>query len=108
MSRGKDKNLASTANGNGVESGLAATQLVSIAQSPAGVGLSTAALESSVRLPAMLAPGTSVPDGAARKTRSAADLKLARESRANEALKMKDEQLKILSDQNSQVGLCSG
>jgi hypothetical protein len=101
MSRGKDKNMGLTAN-NG-EPVFAATQLVGIAQTPGGIAASTTALESSVRLPAMLAPGTSASDGQSRKTRSAADLKLARESRANEALKMKDEQLKILSDQNSQV-----
>lgn len=37
------------------------------------------------------------------KTRTVADLRAARESRANEALKMKDEQLRILQDQNSQL-----
>ena len=38
-----------------------------------------------------------------KKARSAMELKVARESRANEALKMKDDQLRILTDQNSQV-----
>lgn len=37
------------------------------------------------------------------KTRTVADLRAARESRANEALKMKDEQLRILQDQNNQL-----
>lgn len=37
------------------------------------------------------------------KTRSVADLRAARESRANEALRMKDEQLRILQDQNNQL-----
>lgn len=35
--------------------------------------------------------------------KSADDLKKARESRAAEALRMKDEQLRILSDQNSNL-----
>ena len=35
--------------------------------------------------------------------KSADELKKARESRASEALKMKDEQLRILSDQNSSL-----
>lgn len=43
------------------------------------------------------------PPGAATKTRTVADLRAARESRANEALKMKDEQLRILQDQNNQL-----
>lgn len=34
---------------------------------------------------------------------SAEDLRKARESRASEALKMKDEQLKILSEQNANL-----
>lgn len=38
-----------------------------------------------------------------KKTRTMADLRAARESRANEALKMKDEQLRILQDQNNQL-----
>jgi hypothetical protein len=38
-----------------------------------------------------------------RKPRSVADLRAARESRANEALKMKDEQLRILTQQNNQL-----
>lgn len=37
------------------------------------------------------------------KTRTVADLRAARESRANEALKMKDEQLRILQHQNNQL-----
>lgn len=37
------------------------------------------------------------------RTRTVADLRAARESRANEALKMKDEQLRILQDQNNQL-----
>lgn len=37
------------------------------------------------------------------KTRTMADLRAARESRANEALKMKDEQLRILQHQNNQL-----
>ena len=37
------------------------------------------------------------------KTRTVADLRAARESRTNEALKMKDEQLRILQDQNNQL-----
>lgn len=37
------------------------------------------------------------------KTRTVADLRAARESRANEALKMKDEQLRILQLQNNQL-----
>lgn len=41
--------------------------------------------------------------GTAVKTRTVADLRAARESRANEALKMKDEQLRILQDQNNQL-----
>lgn len=39
----------------------------------------------------------------ATKTRTVADLRAARESRANEALKMKDEQLRILQEQNNQL-----
>lgn len=39
----------------------------------------------------------------ATKTRTVADLRAARESRANEALKMKDEQLRILQHQNNQL-----
>lgn len=42
-------------------------------------------------------------DGGGGKTRTVADLRAARESRANEALKMKDEQLRILQDQNNQL-----
>lgn len=38
-----------------------------------------------------------------KKPRTMADLRAARESRANEALKMKDEQLRILQDQNNQL-----
>lgn len=41
--------------------------------------------------------------GGTMKTRTVADLRAARESRANEALKMKDEQLRILQDQNNQL-----
>lgn len=41
--------------------------------------------------------------GGNMKTRTVADLRAARESRANEALKMKDEQLRILQDQNNQL-----
>ncbi|CAM9735053.1 unnamed protein product [Ectocarpus sp. 4 AP-2014] len=41
--------------------------------------------------------------GNTTKTRTVADLRAARESRANEALKMKDEQLRILQDQNNQL-----
>lgn len=37
------------------------------------------------------------------KTRTIADLRAARESRANEALRMKDEQLRILQGQNNQL-----
>lgn len=37
------------------------------------------------------------------KTRTVADLRAARESRANEALKMKDQQLRILQDQNNHL-----
>jgi hypothetical protein len=36
-------------------------------------------------------------------TRTVSDLRAARESRASEALKMKDEQLRILQEQNSQL-----
>jgi myosin protein heavy chain len=50
--------------------------------------------------------GVPVPDS--KKPRTALELKHARESRANEALKMKDEQLKILSEQNAQVGTRGG
>lgn len=42
-------------------------------------------------------------DGGGGKTRTVADLRAARESRANEALKMKDEQLRILQNQNNQL-----
>ena len=45
-------------------------------------------------------PGKS---GGPKKPRSVADLRAARESRANEALKMKDEQLRILTEQNNQL-----
>ena len=41
--------------------------------------------------------------GGPKKPRSVADLRAARESRANEALKMKDEQLRILTEQNNQL-----
>lgn len=41
--------------------------------------------------------------GTSTKTRTVADLRAARESRANEALKMKDEQLRILQVQNNQL-----
>lgn len=41
--------------------------------------------------------------GMSTKTRTVADLRAARESRANEALKMKDEQLRILQVQNNQL-----
>ena len=41
--------------------------------------------------------------GGGGKPRSVADLRAARESRANEALKMKDEQLRILTEQNNQL-----
>lgn len=37
------------------------------------------------------------------KTRTMAELRAARESRANEALKMKNEQLRILQQQNNQL-----
>lgn len=44
-----------------------------------------------------------LPSGTSTKTRTVADLRAARESRANEALKMKDEQLRILQVQNNQL-----
>lgn len=52
--------------------------------------------------------GTNDPGGGGNKqhfakTRTVADLRAARESRANEALKMKDEQLRILQHQNNQL-----
>lgn len=89
---GKEKNLVTN------DAGLSNTQVPAYTS-----GLNPGGVESTIRLPAMLAPGTSFEGQGGKKPRTAADLKHARESRANEALKMKDEQLKILSDQNSQV-----
>jgi hypothetical protein len=91
----------------GVEDRLGATQVPGMgAQRGSNVVDATMPLESTVRLPGMLAPGTAMPQEAMKaKSRTATDLKAARETRANEALKMKDEQLRILSDQNSQVGI---
>ena len=94
---------------------LVQTQVIGVSSIP--VMASTSALtDSAVKLPSMIAGSGLSPQvhesvagdiannaSSNKKARSAMELKVARESRANEALKMKDDQLRILTDQNSQV-----
>ena len=60
-------------------------------------------LSATMKLGGMLAPTSekSKSNGSAASSSGGNDLKAARESRANEALKMKDDQIRILSEQNA-------